>query len=47
MPLLAGMPVFDLGDVAALRVQAISFFLVVLLASGKIEVWPSAKLPSR
>ncbi|MEZ0229978.1 MAG: hypothetical protein ACAI25_15245 [Planctomycetota bacterium] len=34
MPLLAGMPVFDLGDVAALRVQAISFFLVVLLASA-------------
>lgn len=41
MPLLAGMPSFDLGDVAALRVQAISFFLVVLLASafGIQKIW--------
>lgn len=34
LPLLAGMPSFDLGDVAALRVQGISFFVVLLLASA-------------
>lgn len=41
MTFLAGMPSFDLTDVAALRLRAISFFLVALLAcaGGLMALW--------
>jgi hypothetical protein len=39
--ILAGMPTFTLTDLAKLRIDAISFFLVVVLASawGVQRVW--------
>jgi hypothetical protein len=41
--ILAGMPSFSLSDVAKLRVEAISFFLVVLLLSAFVvqRLWNS------
>ena len=38
-PALAGMPSVDLSDWAALRVEAISFFLLVLLGSAAVVRW--------
>ena len=38
-PALAGMPSVNLSDWAALRVEAISFFLLVLLGSAAVVRW--------
>jgi hypothetical protein len=42
---LAGMPSFDLGEVASLRVEAISFFALVLFASAFFiqKLWNSLR----